>query len=263
MSVKMQQAISYFEDNNAEKAIPLLEDALAYYLAAGNGQACCIIYFYLAFAAICTNNHSQILPYLEKAFTWLTGNQFDALPEWWHSETIAEVCKQAIAADLYIDIVHQLCVQHLGVHAVRPLADLIGSDDLDTQRRAQHILNVINGKNELIISHLPDSKAKAIILNLLENGQLLAEGYPQLERKLLTAKQRRHPNPTIIAVFGLYVFGYQRDVMAQMLECSMQNVRNYITEIYRCYKLQASDFRRREDRRQALIQLARQNGFIA
>ena len=99
-------------------------------------------------------------------------------------------------------------------------------------------------------------------MRLLCNGELQAERYPYLEQELMTANYRRLPNVTLLAVFGLYINGVSRNEIATQLECSIENVRNYITQIYRHFGIAARAFSTRRARWQRLVEIARERGFI-
>lgn len=154
-------------------------------------------------------------------------------------------------------------MNRIGDHAVPPLTRLLRADDLDVRRRAHHLLNVVTGQSITILSHLPESSAKRILQELLEQGCLLADGYPRMEYELMTAKHRRHPNPTLMVVFALHILGYKREVIAKRLDCSVENVRNYITLLYQNFGLSTKQFTTRAARREQLGHIARENGYMA
>jgi DNA-binding NarL/FixJ family response regulator len=112
------------------------------------------------------------------------------------------------------------------------------------------------------VAHLPDERAKRVLLTLLESEQLRPAAYPRLEQELMTAAHHRKPNPTLLAVFGLYVNGVEREEIAEQLSCSLPTVRNYITAIYEHFGLKANDFATRRARWKALVALAQASHFI-
>ncbi|MCB0064151.1 MAG: hypothetical protein KDE19_18640, partial [Caldilineaceae bacterium] len=213
MSFQVQEAVLHLVNDKPAAAVPLLQESLNYYTTSGDPLACCTIQMYLAYAAMRTEKPGDLLTYLDGAFSWLDERNLDIVPHWWHPEIVAEVCSQAIVIDLHPEIVRQIVVNRVGDHAVPPLTKLLRADDLDVRRRAHHLLNVVTGQSITVLSHLPDSRAKEVLQDLLDQGHLLADGYPRLEYTLMTAKQRRHPNSTIIAVFALHILGYKRDVI--------------------------------------------------
>ena len=79
----------------------------------------------------------------------------------------------------------------------------------------------------------------------------------------MTAAHHPKPNPTLLAVFGLYVNGIDREEIAEQLGCSLPTVRNYITAIYEYFGLKANDFATRRARWKALVALAQANQFMA
>ena len=97
---------------------------------------------------------------------------------------------------------------------------------------------------------------------LLRDGALRADRYPFLEQELMTANYRRLPNVTMLAVFGLYINGVSRTDIATQLECSIENVRNYITQIYQHFGVSAKAFSTRRARWQHLVEIARERGFV-
>ncbi len=262
MSFQVQQAVLHLVHGRAQAAEPLLQESLSFYKTSGDPLACGMIRIYLAYSAMRTEEPSALLDHLDQAFALLDERQLDLLPHWWHPRLVAEVCSQALAIDLYPETVRQLFINRLGDHGVLPLTRLLRADDLDVRQRAHNILNVVTGQNNTMLAHLPDSRAKQILQELLEQGHLLPDGYPRLEYELMTARQRRHPNPTLIVVFVLHVLGYKRNTIADRLDCSVENVRNYITTIYHRFSLPASDFNSRLARRENLAQIARDEGFV-
>jgi DNA-binding NarL/FixJ family response regulator len=157
--------------------------------------------------------------------------------------------------------VEQILVQHLGKTSLPFLKLLDTTADIELRRRALRLQQRIMGSGDPV-THLSAGANKRVIEELLDQGNLRAEAYRELEAELMTATNRLTPNPTIIAVFGLYVKGWSRAEIAEELECSTENVRNYITIIYNHFGLPAFRFHKREARRQKLIEVAQARGFI-
>jgi DNA-binding NarL/FixJ family response regulator len=174
---------------------------------------------------------------------------------------LAEVCTHALLSNLYPALVEKILVQQLGKASLPFLKLLDTTDDIELRRQALRLQQMISGGANPA-AHLPASLSKRVIEELLAQGHLRAEAYRELETELMTAANRLTPNPTIIAVFGLYVQGWTRADIAAELQCSTENVRNYITIIYNHFGLPAYRFHKREARRQKLIDVAQTRGFI-
>jgi tetratricopeptide (TPR) repeat protein len=262
MSFQVQQAVLLLMQERPAAAERLLQQSLTFYQQSGDPLACCAIQLYLAYAAMKQEDTGPLIQYLEQAFACLEEQALDVLPHWWHPQIMAEVCCQALAANVAPLAVQRIITTRLGRHSGYALARLLRSDDLDIRQQAQQLLSTVTGETMSVLSHLEDGPAKQILQRELESGRLQASNYPQLEVELITAKQRRQPNATLLAVFALHTRGVSRGQIAQQLECSIENVRNYITTIYRHFSLPATDFHSREARRQRLVKLARERNFI-
>lgn len=263
MSFQVQNAVLLLLQNQVLSAERLLQQSLSFYQQSGDPLACCAIQFYLAYAAMKREDTVPLLHYLEQAFVSLEQHGLDALPHWWHPQILAEICCQALVANVAPLMAQRVLTKRLGHHSSYALSRLLRSDDLDIRQQAQQLLSTVTGETMSALSHLEDGPAKQVLQRELESGRLHVSHYPQLEAELMTAKQRRNPNTTLLAVFALHTRGVRRGQIAEQLDCSTENVRNYITLIYRHFALPARDFRSREERRQRLIKLARERNFIA
>jgi tetratricopeptide (TPR) repeat protein len=262
MSFQVPKAVIHLLQGRITVAEKLLLQSLRFYEHSGDPLASCAIRVYLAYIALQREDSSALLVYLQQIFACFEEREINTLPHWWHPEIMAEVCCQAIVAGMYPSVVKEIITKNLGHQSTHALTKLLRTDDLDLRQQAQHLVGIITGQNMTILAHLEDSLAKQILQAQLESGHLRAEGYPHIEAALMTAKQRRHPNPTLLAVFVLHLFGVKRTAIAERLDCSVENVRNYITTIYHHFKLPASNYRSREERRQHLVKIARERGYI-
>lgn len=254
-------AILEMLDGEWEAADYLLTEAHAFYTKAGDGLAVCALRLYRAYNALHQAKTLAAIQQLEQALGWLHRQRLTAFPHWWHPKILAEVCTHALLSNLYPELVERILVQHLGRTSLPFLKLLDTTDDIELRRRALRLQQRITG-NVDPVAHLPASPSKRVLEELLIEGNLRAEAYRELETELMTATNRLTPNPTIIAVFGLYLKGQARTEIADELECSTENVRNYITIIYNYFGLPAYRFHKREARRQKLIEVARARGFI-
>lgn len=262
MSFQVQKAVASLLQERFTAAEKLLQESLTFYRQSGDPLADCAICLYLAYIALKREDSGALLVYLTHIFTCLEQLEIDRWPHWWHPQIVAEVCCQAIMADISPVLVKKIITQQLGQQSLFALTRLAHIDDLDVRQHAQQLIGTITGQNMTVLAHLADGPAKQILQNQIETGQLRADGYLRLERELMTAKQRRQPNATLLAVFALHVCGVRRGIIAEQLDCSVENVRNYITTIYHLFALPAAQFRNREERRQGLAKLARERGYI-
>ncbi|MEZ4727698.1 MAG: hypothetical protein R3E79_11260 [Caldilineaceae bacterium] len=255
-------AVLQMLDGEWEDADGRLNEALAFYERSGNLLPCCAIHLYLAYYALHQGTLSNFLVHLQWVLQWLHAHQLTAFPHWWHPKIMAEICTHALMSNLHPELVEYIVVHHLGQIAAPALKLLEKSEDIDLRRKAYRLYQTVTGLEFDPLAHLKESPSKHVLRDLLTQGNLCPELYPVLERELMTAPQRQLPNPTIVAVFGLYVNGFTRNDIAKRLACSMENVRNYITAIYQYFGLPAHHYKGREIRRQKLIELARVRGFI-
>lgn len=255
-------AVLQMLDGEWESAQKLLYTALTFYEQVNEPLAVCALHLYLAYNALHQQHPTQILFYLARAFGWLAARQFTTFPDWWHPKIVAEVCIHALISDLYPTLVEQILVKHVGKTGINALKLLEKTADIELRRTAYRLIQVINGITVDPLAHLRDSPSKQALQAMIVNGQLRPEAYTTLEQELMTANNRFHPNPTIVAVFGLYVNGAPRADIAKQLGCSIENVRNYITSIYQYFALPVHRFPTRESRKTKLIEIARERGFI-
>jgi tetratricopeptide (TPR) repeat protein len=254
-------AVLQMMDGEWEAADALLAEAQAFYEKGGDALALCTVRLYRAYNALHQTETAPTLQHLTQALRWLDAHQLTTFPQWWHTKILAEVCTHALLSNLYPALVEKILVQQLGKASLPFLKLLDTTDDIELRRQALRLQQMISGGANPA-AHLPASLSKRVIEELLAQGHLRAEAYRELETELMTAANRLTPNPTIIAVFGLYVQGWTRADIAAELQCSTENVRNYITIIYNHFGLPAYRFHKREARRQKLIDVAQTRGFI-
>jgi DNA-binding CsgD family transcriptional regulator len=262
MHVQVLVAILQMLDGEWESAEGLLNEALTFYERADEPLICCALHFYLAYNALHQYMPTLFLSHANQAFSWMTQHEIATVPHWWHPKIMAEICTHALMSDLHAPLIEQILVHHLGQAAMPALKLLENTEDIDLRRKANRLHQIIAGRNTDSLSHLGNTPSKSVLYELLNSGNLRLETYPLLEQELTTASRRQRPNATILAVFGLYINGYTRDEIAKRLECSVENVRNYITVIYHHFDLPDHQYKGRELRRQKLIELARERGYI-
>lgn len=262
MRRQVVRAITHLLDGEWQQADALLDEALLVYRGRGDELTVCALQLYRGYSALHQANSQMMLQQLEPAFRWLATHQIATFPDWWHPKILAEVCSHALLCNLYPELVEQILVKHLGKASLPALKLMEKTDDIELRRQIYRLQQVIRGYNVSSLEQVRDSPNKQVIQELLGQGDLCAETYHELENELMTAHHRQYPNPTIIAVFGLYIKGRSRAEIAKTLSCSLENVRNYITLIYQHFELPAQRFQSREARKQKLIEVARTRGFI-
>lgn len=262
MSFQVGLAVVNLIEGQPKVAERLLRDSLGFYVGSGDELSASAIRFYLTMTLIQQERSDEALSVLTEALGWMAQRHIDTFPHWWHPHLISRVCIHALSADLYTDLVERMFVHHLGAAGVRVLQRHTPYEDAAARTHAQRILRLIAGHHLPELAHLPDSPSKRALTTLLQNGQLRRERFNELEARFTTAQRRRKPNPTALAVFGLYIHGYSREEIAVQLNCSVANVRNYITLTYHHFGLPNDSAASREARRQHLVQLARARGYI-
>lgn len=262
MRRQVVRAVVHLLDGEWSQANGLLDEAIVAYEGQGDGLAVCTLRLYRGYSALHQADVLTMLHHLEPAFRWLAAQQITTFPHWWHPKIVAEVCSHALLCDLYPEIVEQILVTHVGKTSLPSLKLLEKTDDIELRRQIHRLQQIIRGYSISTLDQVCDSPNKNVIQELLGQGDLCAEAYHKLENALMTAHHRQYPNPTIIAVFGLYIKGRSRAEIAKTLSCSLENVRNYITLIYQHFDLPAQHFQSREAWKQKLIEVARERGFI-
>ncbi len=262
MSFQLFLAVVELLEHQYHAAERLLRESFAFYEKSGDALTLCAIRFHLAYAALQEDHLAQAQPILAAALTWLAQRRLDYFPHWWHPTILSTVCAYALAQDLYPEIVERIFIYHLKQAGVPALRALLHAQHLETHTRAYHLLRLLDGEVFDELAHFPAGKGKQILTELLQQGLLRREGFARLQAELITADHRKTPNPTLLAVFGLYVNGYSRDVIAEKLECSVPNIRNYITLLYQQFGLDPEGFTTRRSRQQRLVEMARARGFI-
>ena len=262
MSFQVTLAVLHLLEGELTVAARLCNESLAFYNQSGDSLAACTLHFYLALIAHRQGQAKAAYTHLNVALGWLAQRHIDYLPYWWHPPLLSQICAYALVLDLYTDIVERIFLNHLRHHGKAALTALWHGTDSGTARRAYHLLQSMGDPIDALVSYLPNCPAKAVIVMFLRSGQLCAAAYPRLERELMTAMRRPKPNPTLLAVFGLYVKGWGREEIAEQLDCSLPNVRNYITAIYEHFGIGTAGFKTRRARWQQLVAVVRARGFV-
>lgn len=230
MSFQVEKAVLNLLEGQFKHAEALLKQSLMFYEKSGDPLASSAIRIYLAYAAMQRQDTTGLLHYLQEGFGRMAHLELDVLPYWWHPQLVAEVCCQAIVADVHPTTVKSILVQRIGQQGAPALTKLLTADDIDIREEAQQLLGTVTGQNMTVLAHLEDGPAKQVLQDHLAQGHLRLDGYARLEVELTTAQLRRSPNVTLLAVFVLHTHGVKRAMIAAQLGCSVENVRNYITD---------------------------------
>lgn len=262
MSFQVTLAVIHLCEGQPTVAERLLVESLTFYEQSGDALAGCTLRFYLALTTLRQGQTERAYQYLAQALGWLAEHHIDYLPYWWHPPLLSEICAHALLVDLYLDVVERIFLNHLRTAGKAALKALLHGPDQVAAHKAYHLLHSLGDGIDDLVAHLPAGVAKEVLVQLLESGKLCPAAYPRLEKELMTATHRPKPNPTLMAVFGLYVHGVAREEIAERLGCSLPGVRNYITAIYEHFGVGAEGFATRRARRAKLVATARTNGFV-
>lgn len=262
MSFQVALAVIHLLERQFAVAERLLTESLAFYTQSGDELAVCTLRCYLALVAQRQGQMALAHDHLGQALGWLAQRHIDYLPYWWHPTLLSEILAQALVMDFYPDVVERIFLKHLHETGKAALKALLHGSDPVAAHKAYRLLHSLGDTVHGLIAHLPTGPAKTVLVKLLESGQLCPAAYPRLERELMTALHRPKPNPTLMAVFGLYVNGMSREEIAEQLACSLPGVRNYITAIYEHFDVATTGFSTRRKRWRNLIAVAQEHGFI-
>jgi hypothetical protein len=186
----------------------------------------------------------------------MADQRIDYLPHWWHPPTLTLVCTHALQQGIEAQIAEQILLRHLGALALVSMKPLQTSADPAVRQRAADVLEILESDPLTVLGEALDPPVRAVLVDLLLKRRLLPESLNHLTSLLMTAGQRNSPNPTLVAVFGLFVHGAPRKEIAAQLHLSAPTVRNYISHIFKCFELPYDpaerDVRRRQLRARAL-----------
>ena len=262
MSFSVFLAVLHHLTGRLDDAVQLLMQALAFFEQSADPLSVCTIRWHLAANYIDLGQLPQASAALADALAWMAQRRIEYLPHWWHPQIMALLCAYALAQGIFPTLAEQILVRHLrdeGRTAVQPL---LQHTDSVVRRRALDVLN----QNAVDPFGSLGSTLDPIVRDVLERevaaGFLLMQKLPELAMLLRTAEERNATNPTLIAVFSLYVRGVTRPVIAESLGLSEASVRNYISHLYKLFQL-SYDPAQRAMRRQQLHALACQAGFVA
>lgn len=263
MSVRVVTAVLHLLTGDSTSAESLLTAALVYYQERGDEYAICALHCYLAYCSLQSADEGAAERNLDVAFNWLTTRNLCYVPHWWYPKFMARLCAYALChCPAHTYTIHRMCVNHVGVAAVEPLMDMLKLADLAAKQRIHHVLDEIQQTHLSELKRVADPHIRQVLMELVASGQLVQHRLPLLMQKLITAEHRGQENPTLVAVFGLFVHGAGRAEIAERLLCSEHLVKNYISQIYEKFGLSYYENPRHHARKQRLQEIAQAEGFI-
>ena len=262
MSYQVGLAVLNLLEGHLGVAKRLLTESLTYYVTSGDELSTCGIRLYLAQVALQGNQGDIALAHLSQAFDWMAQRRIVYFPHWWHPGLVSKICAFALTSEIYPDVVERIFVFSLGEAGLHELERLLEGESHEGRAHAHRVLQLMEVRDLDELAHLSDTPAKRVLSGLLQSGKLRRDAFARLQAELATAATRPKANATALAVFGLYVNGYSREEIAKQVDCTIANVRNYITLVYQRFGLCARGFGSREGRRRELVRLARTKGYI-
>lgn len=262
ISFQVFLAIINIVDKSWAVANRLLRESLTYYRESGDMLSCCALQFYLTLVHLRSGQAETAQTYLRQALGWLAQQHLDGFPHWWHPPLVSEVCAYALQVDIFPDVAERIFVNRLGKAGSNALRALLHGNSPVVHTRAGGLLHLIEGRTFDELAGIEDETCRSILEELIYQGKLSSAGLARLTKLLMTAQQRKTPNPTLLTVFALYVNGYPRTEIAEKIGCSVANVRNYINLLYHIFEIPNEGFQHRRDRQKQLTELARIQKFI-
>ncbi|MFM7581726.1 MAG: LuxR C-terminal-related transcriptional regulator [Caldilinea sp.] len=260
ITVGVVQAILYSLTERTDEATELLQRSLTHYLESGNLVAANTLRLHLAANWLRRAEPVRAAEELRTALGWMADQRIDYLPHWWHPPTLTLVCTHALQRGIEAQIAEQILLRHLGALALVSMKQLQTSADPAVRQRAD-VLEILESDPLTALGETLDPPVRAVLADLLTRRRLLPESLNHLTSLLMTAEQRNSPNPTLVAVFGLFVQGLSRKEIAAQLHLSTPTVRNYINHIFKSFELPYNPAER-DVRRQQLRARALAAGYI-
>ena len=237
----VSQGVLHAQQGRYAVAEELLTGSLAFYSAAGDELSVCAIRCHLAWLHLQQRQREKAKAYLAPALAWLQTRNAAYFPHWWSPTIMADLCLYAVehlpAAQC---VVRNMCVEHLSAHVRTPLTGLLSAGDPPVRARAGRILDRIEGERYAELAWVKRPAVRRVLCDLLDRGTLQRETLPELFDLLVTAEQRRTWNPTVVAVFGLYIEDCSRKEIQAQLDCSAEVVRRAINHVFNVFHVDAA-----------------------
>lgn len=242
------------------EAEDLLIDSLHFYLTSGDDLSVYAIRIYLAYINLKMNRIPMAEENLALALAWASQWNVEYFPHWWYPLVVAEVCVHALVTEIHPAMAERILVKRVGEQAVPFLRDLLAHATLQVRQRAADALSLLDRAPLDLITRTKDERVRQVLNDLFRNGVLREAQLGSLAQRLQVARSQPRINPVLLATFGLYVQGMNRQEIAQCLNRQEKTIRNCITLIYDCFGLE--DDGSRSERRQQLVDLAQSEGLI-
>ncbi len=262
MSFKVFLAVVNILDGHLGVAQTLLNESHTFYTASGDELSVCAIGFYQALVALHLGDETTTLELLTRSLGWMDRQRIDYFPHWWHPGLIAEACAFAAVAPCCGDTGERLMLRRLRREAAPALRRYVLDADPNRRQHARRLLRVLGVSPMDVLDGVRKESVRSVLEEHLLDGRLRWEGFHELWSELVSANHRRTPNPSMVAVFALFVNGASRREIAGRLGCAASTVRNHITVIYHHFGLPDPGGQRhiRQDR---LVEIACERGFIS
>ena len=254
-------AVLHYLTGRSADALDLLLPSIAFYEQSNDPLSVCTLQLHLAANLLDLQQPVQAEQTLTGALAWMAEHNIHYLPHWWHPAVMATLCVHALTHGIHASVAEQMLIQHLGEVGATAVQPLLQHGDPVVRRRALDVLDLLAVDPLHCLGPALDPRVRGVLAEALAGGLLLAKALPELAARLTTAAQHPQPNPTLVAVFALYLHGATRKEIAQKLGLSGAAVRNYINHLYKEFDL-PYDSARRTERRQQLYTLACAAGYV-
>lgn len=254
-------AVLYHLTGRSADAVDLLLPSIAFYEQSNDPLSVCTLRLHLAANLLDLQQPAPAEQALAGALAWMAEHNIHYLPHWWHPAVMATLCAHALTHSIHASVAEQMLVQHLGEVGAAAVQPLLQHPAPTVRRRALDVLDLLAVDPLHCLGPALDPRVRGVLAEALGGGLLLAKALPELAARLTTAEQHHQPNPTLVALFALYVHGATREEIAQKLGLSDAAVRNYVNHLYKEFDL-PYDSARRAERRQQLYTLARAAGYV-
>ncbi len=243
-----------------EDALELLQASLHFYQRSGDELSTFALHTHLAAVHLHLDQQSQAEEHLSVALDWAIRRNVDYFPHWWHPDIVAPAMVHALVAGIHPAMAERILVRRLPEAALPLLRPLLEHPNPGTARRLRDTWNLILPARQILDGGM-EPRIRQVLEELVHDGVLQLDRLPELSCFLAEDSGGRPANPALLATFGLYVHGADRQTIAARVGRSEATVRNYITRIYERFGLTGWRGSRR-DRRARLRQKAREKGFV-
>jgi ATP/maltotriose-dependent transcriptional regulator MalT len=262
MSFKVFLAVVNILDGHLAVAQSLLNESRTFYTASGDELSVYAIGLYQALVALRQGDETTALKLLARSLGWMDRRRIDYFPHWWHPALVAEVCAFAAVAACCGDTSERILLRRLRREGAPALRRYVLDADPQRRNHSRRLLRMLGVSPMDVLDGVRKEPVRTVLEEYLLDGRLRWEGFHELWSELVSANHRRTPNPTMVAVFALFVNGASRREIAGRLGCAASTVRNHITVIYHHFGL-PDPHGERHVRHDRLAEIAFERGFIS